>query len=233
MDKAVADMSAEKRKQWSDPYQAAKVFQEHANEYDNWFTDSQIYKIELAALRSVQSKLPGPKMEIGVGPGHFARDLGIAFGLDPARAPLQMARQRGILCCQGLGEALPVKGGAIGTVYLLFTLCFGNVPPQIVLECARILKKGCYLIVGMIPAGSPWGRHLAAKKAAGHIFYEHANFYTIKTVSCWIAEAGMSIIAGRSTLYQVPGQVVHEESSRETLDERAGFVVIVARRDNA
>lgn len=97
-------------------------------------------------------------------------------------------------------------------------------------ECARILNDDGHLIIGMIPAASNWGKHLATKKKEGHIFYEHANFYTIETVRQWLAEANMSIIEYRSTLYQPPGRVVQEEAPREALDEQAGVAVIVARR---
>jgi len=213
-------------------YHSAKVFHDHAAEYDSWFAGSLVYGIELAALQSLKSELTGPKMEIGVGPGHFARDLGVAFGLDPAGAALRLALQRGVTCCQGLGEELPVKDSVIGTIYLLFTLCFGRKPQKMVAECARILKADGTLIIGMIPAESKWGRYLAAKKEAAHKFYAHANFYTIATVSQWLARAQMSIVEYRSTLYQPPAQVGHEELPREALDEQAGFVVLAARRDH-
>jgi len=222
------------RKKEDFPYrdQAVKVFHDHAAEYDSWFTGSLVYAIELAALRSLHTVMAGPKMEIGVGPGRFARDLGLAFGLDPARAPLRLALQRGIKCCQGIGEELPMKDGTVGTVYLLFTLCFGLDPQKIIEESGRVLMDGGHLIVGMMPAGSAWGIHLAAKKRAGNIFYAHANFYTIATVKAWLAEADMSVIEYRSTLYQPPGQVALEEEPREALDEQAGFAVIAARKNH-
>jgi len=213
-------------------YLAAKPFHEHAAEYDEWFAGSLVYTIELAALRSLHTELHEPKMEVGVGPGRFARDLGVAFGLDPAWAPLRLALQRGVKCCQGVGEALPVKEGALGVVYLLFSLCFGLDPQRIVAECSRILKDEGHLVIGMIPAESTWGKHLAAKKEAGNIFYEHADFYTIERVRQWLARADMSIIEYRSTLYQHPEQVDQEEEPREALDEQAGFVVMVARKDH-
>ena len=209
---------------------AARIFHEHAAEYDSWFAGSPVYGIELAALQSLKNKGSGPKLEIGVGPGRFARELGIDFGIDPALAALRLAGQRGIICCQGLGEELPVQDGAVGTAYLLFTLCFGLKPQKIVQECARVLKMDGLLVIGMIPARSSWGKYLAAKKKAGHKFYEHANLYTIETVSQWLARAQMSIIEYRSTLYQSPDGVSLEELPRETLDEQAGFVVLVARR---
>jgi hypothetical protein len=95
-----------------------------------------------------------------------------------------------------------------------------------VAECARILNDDGHLIIGMIPAASNWGKHLATKRKEGHIFYEHANFYVIETVRQWLAEANMSIIEFRSP----SGRVVQEEAPREALDEQAGVAVIVARR---
>ena len=213
-------------------HRAAKVFHDHAQEYDSWFAGSLVYAIELAALLSLQTAFAHPRLEIGVGPGRFARALGAGLGLDPARAPLLLARQRGISCIQGVGEHLPVKARRIGTAYLLFTLCFSESPRQILSECARILKPGGYLVIGLIPRESNWGRYLGEKKAAGHIFYEHANFYTIRTVGRWLAEAGMRIIEHRSTLYQSPEHVEHQEDPCDVLDEQAGFAVIVATKDH-
>lgn len=211
-------------------HKAAKVFHDHAEEYDSWFAGSLLFDIELAALQCLQTHFEHPKMEIGVGPARFAQALGVAFGFDPARAPLRLAQQRGIICCQGVGEYLPVQARAMGTVYLLFTLCFADNPRQILSECARSLKTGGHLVIGMIPAESNWGRYLRDKKEAGHIFYEHASFYTIETVSRWLAKANMEIIECRSTLYQHPEHVEQKEEPREAPDEQAGFVVIVARK---
>lgn len=225
-------MAAREGQGLSGGYQGVKVFHDHAAEYDSWFAGSLVYKIELAALQSLQTELSGPKMEIGVGPGRFARDLGVAFGLDPAWAPLRLAQQRKIKCSRGLGEELPFKEGALGTVYLLFTLCFGHKPQRIVAECAIILKDGGHLIIGMIPAASAWGKDLAAKKKAGHKFYAQANFYSIARLRQWLVESNMNVVEFRSTLYQSPGKVVQEETPREALDEQAGFAVIVARRNH-
>ena len=184
-------MAGSEKENLADRYRAAKVFHDHAAEYNGWFDVSLEYTIELAALKSLKTVMVDPKIEIGVGPGRFASDLDVAFGLDPARAALCLALQRGIKCCQGIGEELPLKDGTVGTVYLLFTLCFGIAPQNIIKESGRALMDGGHLVVGMIPAGSAWGRHLVAKKRAGNVFYEHANFYRIAAVRAWLAEAGM------------------------------------------
>jgi len=214
-------------------HQAVKVFHDHAEEYDNWFEDSLVYKIELAALKSLKTEMENPKIEIGVGPGRFARDLNITFGIDPARALLTLAAKRKITCCQAFGEQLPVKDRTIGTIYVLLTLCFVDDPQKILLECSRTLKEEGCLIIGMIPPGSAWGRSLAAKKKAGHFFYKHVRFYTIETVKKWLANANMRIMEYRSTLYQAPECVEQNEAPKGALDEQSGFTVIVARKDHA
>ena len=213
-------------------YRAAKVFNDHAAEYESWFTDSLIYETELSALQDLPLKMNKPKLEIGVGPGYFARDLGVTFGLDPAWKPLQFAAEKGIRCFLGFGEELPLQNRSVGAIYLLFTLCFAMDPDKIIRECRRSLIDGGYLIVGMVPAESHWGKYLSAKKTAGHTFYKEANFYTIKTVCTWLSDAGFNIVESRSTLYQSPDQVEQREKPRADLDEAAGFVVIAARKEN-
>ena len=214
----------------SGKHQTSQAFNSHAQEYDAWFDGSLVYDIELAALTSLFTKMSGPCLEVGVGPGRFAEKLGVAYGIDPARAPLKFASGRGIKCCQAFGEQLPVKDRTIGTIYLLFTLCFAADPQGVLRECSRVLKDGGKLVIGMIPSESFWGENLAAKKRSAHPIYRHANFYTIGKIKSWLARAEMNIVEYRSTLYQTPGSVEYCESPRIVLDEKAGFAVIVAEK---
>ena len=215
----------------TDKYRAAKSFHDHAEEYDSWFEDSLVYEIEETALKSLHAQMDDPKMEIGVGPGRFARNLGVGFGIDPAWAPLTLASERGIKCCQAFGEQLPVKDRRIGAIYVLFTLCFVADPQKILRECFRVLKEDGHLVIGMIPSGSAWGRSLTIKKKADHSFYKYARFYTIATVKKLLAKANMRVIEYNSTLYQAPGCVKQNEVPRDAFDEQAGFVVIVAAKN--
>jgi SAM-dependent methyltransferase len=212
-------------------YKAPAIFNEQATAYDRWFVDSPVYATELDAVRSLRSPLPGPKLEVGVGTGRFAAELGVAFGIDPAGGMLRFARGRGIACCCGIGEELPIKDKTIGTVYLLFTLCFGAAPRKIIVECNRILKNNGYLVIGMIPALGTWGRHLSAKGRAGHSFYRHASFCTAAEICSWLTGGDMRIVETRSTLYRSPDDTrQNKEEIKNILDEQAGFVVIAARK---
>ena len=206
---------------------ASQIFHERATEYDQWFDESLLYKIELQALQEIQTFLPGPKLEIGVGPGRFAHDLGIFFGIDPALNPLCIAKERGVAVCRAVGEALPVRTGSIGSLYILFALCFMADPQKVVAECYRDLQDKGMLVLGIINAESPWGAMLNQKKREGHPFYKYAMFYGTETVTKWFDESGFEVLEARSSLLQTPDKLKTTEISQTGIVEQAGFVVLV------
>ncbi|MFZ5774132.1 MAG: class I SAM-dependent methyltransferase [Thermodesulfobacteriota bacterium] len=186
--------------------QASRVFDERAAEYDQWFEGSALFEAELAAIRQLATPLAAPRLEVGVGPGRFAQALGVEYGVDPALAPLRLARQRGVRGCRAAGEALPFASASMGTVLLLFTLCFLENPQAVLAECRRVLRPGGRLVVGHIVAQSPWGAMLARKKAEGHPFYQHARFYAPAQVISWLAASGLTVVEQRSGLLHGPDQ---------------------------
>lgn len=208
----------------------AAVFEERAAEYDQWYEGSQLFAIERKALTDLATPLLQPALEIGVGPGRFAEALGVGFGLDPAWSPLVLARARGVMTCQGVGERLPYRSGVFGTIALFFTLCFVAEPAAVLTECRRVLQPGGILLLGMVPAQSPWGKALAAKKAANHPFYRHARFYEVTEAETLLAGAGFMVVEQRSTLCQQPGAELQPEASRVGVALDAGFVVLVGRK---
>ncbi|MFZ5798627.1 MAG: class I SAM-dependent methyltransferase [Desulfobulbaceae bacterium] len=203
-------------------------FENRAAEYDRWFENSPVFAIELAALRSLGEGLPRPRLEIGVGPGRFARELGIEYGIDPALSPLQLASRRGIMSVRGAGEALPFRQASFGAVYLLFTLCFLAEPEAVLGECARILMAGGKVIVGFIPGGSAWGRRLAERGRAGDPFYRHSRFRTIAETKQLLEKLGFRIEQALSTLRQPPGRQLRLEQPTTGADENAGFCILIA-----
>ena len=212
---------------------SSEVFEQRAEEYDRWFDKGELFGLERDALLSLSTPLTEPKVEVGVGPGRFADALGVTFGVDPAMAPLRLAKARDITPCQGIGEELPLAGNRFGTVFLLFTLCFLENPQKTLQECCRILQPGGHLIIGMVPADSPWGQYLTAKKKAGNPYYRQARFQTPATVGQWLEKCGMTVTEQRSTLRQNPEAVSCPEDSQPGIHPQAGFVVIVARKKAA
>ncbi|MDA3832460.1 MAG: class I SAM-dependent methyltransferase [Spirochaetales bacterium] len=209
---------------------AAQVFHERAEEYDGWFDESLLFDIELAALHDLQTMLHGPRLEVGVGPGRFAKELDVCIGIDPAMGALALAAQRLTGVCRGVGESLPVQSGAVATVFLLFTLCFTENPALVIREIARALKPQGHLVLGVVPRESPWGKYLRMKKKDGHPFYQHSHFYDIEQIAVWLKETGLVIVEERSSLLQRPGDVTTMEPSRRGRNEDAGFMILVAQK---
>lgn len=208
--------------------QAAHVFQERADEYDNWFDNSLLFETELAALQQIASPLPGPKLEIGAGPGRFAEQLGVTVGIDPAPAALQRGLKRGIIGVAAIGEQLPLKSEAVGTLFLLFTLCFLGDPGRVLDECRRVLKSDGRLVIGQIQAHSHWGQQLENKKQKGNPYYKHAHFYTIEDTLTMLQQADFSLLESHSTLMEPPGSAERLEVAQQGINEQAGFCVLVA-----
>jgi len=190
--------------------------------------NSLLFAIECAALQELTTPLLGPKLEIGVGQGRFAEALGVEFGVDPALAPLALAKKRGVRVSQGVGEALPYAGQSMQTVLLLFTFCFLADPYPVLRECRRVLKPGGHLVLGLIVADSPWGRMLQQKKEAGHPFYQQARFYAPEEVEQCLAGCGFVGEEIRSSLIQSPEALREMEHSQAGLVSQAGFAILVA-----
>ncbi len=209
---------------------SSAVFNERADEYDSWFENSLLFEIEIAAIKALNVPSAPPALEIGVGPGRFARELGVAFGIDPANTPLHLALNRKIKVCQAVGELLPFIRGCFSRIYILFTLCFVQNPAKVLQECHRVLREEGSLILGFVPATSQWGKSLQQKKEKGHPFYEYANFFSITECEELIQANGFSIINSSSSLYQKPGEVTLQEKARAGVYEDAGFIALTLQK---
>lgn len=207
--------------------EAVRPFNEGAERYDEWYANNPAFAIELAALRASFMKLPEPRLEIGVGPGRFALALQVEFGLDPAIAPLRLAARRNIMAINGLGEQLPVRSRAIGTVYLLFTLCFLPDPGKVLRECSRILLPGGRLIIGLIPAGSSWGKRVSDRGRKNDPYYRHARVRTVGDTVRLLADNGFCVLESWSTLFQAPARELQPEEPVPGVAEDAGFCVLI------
>lgn len=209
---------------------ASQPFNERAEEYDNWFENSTLFDIELAALTAITENLPHPRLEIGVGPGHFAQTLKVGIGIDPAISALQLASRRSIIAINGIGENLPFQTGSMGTAFILFTLCFLSEPVTVFKECSRIIKPDGRMVIGLIPALSSWGKMLAEKGKNNHPFYRHARMRTIAESLKFLRINGFTVRESWSTLLQNPGDKIAFETPRQGMNEHAGFCVLVTSK---
>ncbi len=208
------------------------VFDQLASRYDAWFDGEEgrlIFQIELAAIQAATQTAPRPWLEVGVGSGRFAAALGIDVGVDPSENLLKMARERGVRVVRGYGEHLPFAASAVGTVFLIVTICFVDDPLPVLRECQRVLRPGGKLIVGLVPRESPWGKKYTAAGRHGHPFYVHARFYTVSQVESMLSKTGFTLEGCRSTLFQPPDCVAQPELPQPECSATAGFVVVRAR----
>ncbi len=210
-----------------------KAFDQYAEDYDEWFDTEKgrvLFELEVKAVRLLTKGLEHPFLEIGVGSGRFAKELGIDFGIDPSSNLLEIAKSRGINVKKARGEKLPFGDESFGGVFILFTLCFVEIPERVLLESRRVLKKGGGLIIGIINRKSLWGQLYLEKKGENHPIYKHARFYSTNEVVKMIEKIKMKIEGYSSTLCQPPSDKPYKEAVHHQLIDDAGFVCILARK---
>jgi SAM-dependent methyltransferase len=205
------------------------VFEQHAQEYDQWFDAHEpVYQAELAALRKF---IPGKglSIEVGVGTGRFAVPLGVKLGIDPSRRMLEMARRRGLSVCQAVGERMPFRGGQFDLVLLVSVICFVDDAPTLLRELNRVLKHGGHLVIGFINRNSELGRSYEQRKEVS-TFYRDARFYSAEDVVKWVEQTGFGSLQFCQTLFGPPGELPAKNLEvREGYGEGA-FVVLSARK---
>ncbi len=150
------------------------------------------------------------------------------MGLDPAPAPLRLARARGVGVVQGVGERLPFRDGVFGAVLVVVTLCFAADPAALLGEARRVLGPGGALVLGDVVADSPWGEWYRRLGETGHPFYSEARFNTLAEVDRLLERTGFDVVATRSTLAQAPTDEPHPELATDEAAGAAGFVCVKA-----
>jgi len=205
----------------------APVFNPIADAYDGWYDateGSAIFHEEAACLRLL-GNFSGAWLEVGVGTGRFAEALGVAHGVDLSPQMALKAARRGVRVCAGRAEQLPFPARMFDGVLLALTLCFLDTPEKALRECARVLRENGRLILGTVPADSPWGRTYTRKAAEGHPIYAHARFLTATETVRLVEKAGFQFRRGCSALFWSPG---HPPAGRPRVKSgivpEAGFV---------
>lgn len=207
---------------------SAAAFDERAAAYDGWYDSpmgAALFQAELGCLRRLLPDFSGRWLEAGLGTGRFAHALGIGLGVDPAPHMLEIARSRGICALAAQGEHLPFAGACMDGVLLALTLCFFDDPAQALKECARVLRTGGNLVMGIVAADSPWGRRYSWDGKCGHPIYACATFYTAAEAADMAEKAGFCRVQTCSALFAGPQSPPEEfGASAGGLVPEAGFV---------
>lgn len=209
--------------------QSWNPFDDAFMEYDAWFASEDgrvIFAQEVACLRNLMTPANGRWLEVGTGSGRFASALGVEDGIDPSAPMLALASQRGIRTIRAVGECLPFENQCFDGILMTTTFCFLADPRRALQECHRVLDDRGRLVVGLIPANSPWGRQYARKAKEGHPFYSVATFRSCDEVMSLAADAGFAFEAAFSCLLAPPDALDAKASASEGIRDNAGFVAM-------
>jgi ubiquinone/menaquinone biosynthesis C-methylase UbiE len=152
-----------------------------ADEYEAWFVENKIlFQSELLALKQV---VPVDKtgVEIGIGSGIFAEQLGIQFGIDPSEIMLEYARKRGLNVQNGVAENLPYENESFDFAVFITSICFVDNPGLAIKEAYRILKNRGEIIIAILDKETRFGKFLEQNKKRSQ-FYKHARFFSVAEV---------------------------------------------------
>ncbi|WP_372919724.1 class I SAM-dependent methyltransferase [Salegentibacter sp.] len=203
-----------------------KAFNRAAQEYDKWFEEhADWFSSELEALKQAVPKT-GKGIEIGVGTGRFAGELGIETGVEPSEKMAAIASKRGIRVFQGYAEDLPVPDLSFDYTLMVTVDCFLQDVAKAFKEARRITKPGGAIIIGMIDKSSPLGRKYQEHKK-DNPFYRSASFHDVEEITNLLEKAGFQNFSFWQTLVNTEEEVL--EKPIKGYGE-GGFVVIKAEK---
>jgi ubiquinone/menaquinone biosynthesis C-methylase UbiE len=130
---------------------AASIFDPIADCYDSWYDTPKggaIFKEEVQCLRHLGENYSGRWLEVGVGTGRFAQELGIIHGVDSSEQMAVIAKRRGIQVQVGSAMQLPFADSSFDGVLLALTLCFVVNPKQALREEQKQDLSGYFLKAG-------------------------------------------------------------------------------------
>lgn len=204
------------------------VFDTIADAYDRWYEASEgrlLFEEEVDCLHCLNIDYTGRWLEIGVGTGRFAEALGVSHGIELSLPMAIKAGRRGVRICVGRAEQLPYKKKVFDGVLMALTLCFLENPEKALRESAGVLRENGKLVLGTVPADSPWGRAYIRKGEEGHPVYAHAHFLTIKETVRLFERIGFIFRRGCSALLVGPDTPSSGRPRVETgIVSEAGFV---------
>jgi len=203
-------------------------FDNYSDEYDNWFVINK-YAFQ-SELNAIKRALPdnGDIVEIGLGSGIFAVQLGIKEGVDPSEAMREKGKSRDVRVMDAVAENLPYADKSKDTALMLTTICFIDDIYKSFLEVHRILKDDGHFIIGFVDKNSPVGKFYLEHKDES-VFYKEAIFFETEELYEILKDTGFKI---NNTYQTVFGKIEEINKVQNVLVGygTGSFVVIKAQK---
>ncbi len=166
------------------------IFDEFWERYDSWYDrHKDLFRKELEfIIRNLDDFELG--LEIGVGSGRFAKELGIDYGIDISKQLLKLAKKRGVEVLRCDANYLPFKR-VFDAVFFIFTLSFLKNPVLALKSAKSVLVKEGRIIVCEIPKESELAEECLKKDSP---FYRFARFYTSDEILKMLENTGFEIV---------------------------------------
>ncbi len=166
-----------------------RVFDKTVVAYDQWFENHRnAWQSELLAVKQFISGTE-EALEIGVGTGRFASQMGILKGIEPAPEMAKMARARGIEVDEGMAENLPYTNEKFSTVLMVTIDCFLENIEKTYSEAFRVLKPGGQIVVGFLDKNGEAARRYKKVKDESDV-YAQARFRSPEEIVTLLTKAG-------------------------------------------
>jgi ubiquinone/menaquinone biosynthesis C-methylase UbiE len=204
-------------------------FETSADVYDRWYDNfPRIFQSEILALRAVLPH-PGEWVEVGVGTGRFAAELGIRTGIEPAEGMAILARRRGIDVIHGVAEALPLTSGSVDCVLFITSLCFVGDIETALEEAFRVLRPDGCCVIGLLPLDSALGQATQAHASEDH-FFKNAHLRTKDEVLKALQTSGFELEQSAQALWGSPAGFEAELPSQKSGHDCGSFVAFRAAK---
>lgn len=166
-------------------------FEKYWKAYDAWFERNySLYKNEVQTLKNLVGNTQNG-LEIGVGTGRFALDIGITIGLEPSEKMRNVAKSKGLTVVDGIAENLPFDNNKFDFAIMVNTICFVDDLSRSFQEAFRVIKDNGFLVVGYIDKNSKLGLEYQEKSHRSK-FYSNAHFYSSDEIMTLLKVNGFS-----------------------------------------
>jgi ubiquinone/menaquinone biosynthesis C-methylase UbiE len=203
-------------------------FNEHVAEYEEWYRKYPfVFQSEVEAIREL---LPAGNsiygIEVALGTGRFAKELGIKEGIEPSPNMRALALKKGIDVLSAEAEHLPYKDMRFDFVLMAFCISYFDDLPAAFKEARRVLKNGGSLIAGFIDKDSIIGKFYEQRKPDS-VFYKQATFYSTKRIIAELKKPGFKKLQFSQTLFHALDDIKEFEPAKPGYGE-GSFVLIKA-----